>query len=316
MSEVAFIFPGQGSQQVGMLKDLALNHSVIRDVFTRASEQLSFDLWQLIQNGPQDQLNLTEFAQPAILTASYAIWQVLSDQLEVDVVCMTGHSLGEWSAMVCAGGIPFEQAVRLVQLRGRFMQEAVPAGNGTMAAIIGLDDDQVKAICEEASQGEVVEAVNFNAPGQVVVAGHVKAVERATDLCKAAGAKMAVPLAVSAPFHTSLMRPAADKLAAHLQEVEIALPGIPVIQNVDAQISTDAASVRARLIEQIYAPVQWVDCVRRAMAEGATTLVECGPGKVLAGLAKRIDRGLKVHTTEKPENMAALLDFLVKTQNN
>lgn len=315
MTDVAFIFPGQGSQQVGMLKELAQNHSIVREVFDVASDQLSFDLWQLIQDGPQDKLNLTEFAQPAILTASYAIWRVINQQSEVDGVCMTGHSLGEWSAMVCAGSIPFEQAVRLVQLRGQFMQEAVPAGEGTMAAIIGLDDDQVKAVCVEASRGEVVEAVNFNAPGQVVVAGQVKAVERAMDLCKAAGAKMAVPLAVSAPFHTSLMKPAAERLAAHLRDVEVELPKIPVIQNVDAQISADPAAIRARLIEQIYAPVQWVDCVRKAVAEGATTLVECGPGKVLAGLAKRIDRELKVYSTDKPENLAALLDHLVKKQN-
>lgn len=315
MSDVAFIFPGQGSQQVGMLKELALCHPGIRQVFECASEQLGFDLWHLVQEGPQDRLNLTEFAQPAILTSSYAIWRTLNERSPVTVACMTGHSLGEWSAMVCAGSLPFEQAVRLVQLRGRFMQEAVPAGEGTMAAIIGLDDQQVIDLCQDAGCDGVVEAVNFNAPGQVVLAGHVGAVARAIELCKAAGAKMAVPLAVSAPFHTSLMRPAAERLAAYLDEVEFVLPNIPVIHNVNAKTAGDPGGLRSRLLEQISAPVRWVDCVRAAVAEGATTVVECGPGKVLAGMVKRIDRQLKIHTTETPENLEVLTQLLSKNKS-
>lgn len=289
-SNLAFVFPGQGSQQVGMLAELAPKWSQITDTFAEASEVLNYDLWQLIQQGPQDTLNLTENSQPALLASSVAIWRVWSGLTDVRPSIMAGHSLGEWSALVCAGVVGFADAIKLVQLRGRYMQEAVPVGVGSMAAIIGLSDEAIIDCCEKAAEGEVVTAVNFNSPGQVVIAGHCGAVERAIELCKAAGAKRALPLAVSAPFHTSLMKPAAEKLADHIDSTVFNTPEIPVVHNVTAATEASADRIKALMVEQIYAPVRWVDCVNTMVGEGASNFVEAGPGKVLGGLIKRINK--------------------------
>lgn len=310
--QLAVVFPGQGSQQVGMLQAHAEQWPAIRDTFSEASEALGYDLWQLIQDGPQERLNLTEFAQPALLTASVALWRVLQSTTGVQPGCMAGHSLGEWSALVCSGALAFTDAVRLVQLRGRYMQEAVPAGQGAMAAIIGLPDQQINDVCAQVAQGEVVAAVNFNSPGQVVIAGQQAAVDRAMAGCKEAGAKKVMPLAVSAPFHTSLMQPAADRLAADLAQVEFNTPATPVIHNVHAQPEEQPSAIKALIIQQISAPVQWVQCVQTMQACGVNQVVECGPGKVLTGLLKRIDKSLKGSATDD----VAALEAVVQTLNS
>lgn len=295
---LAVVFPGQGSQQVGMLGDHAEQWPSIKTTFAEAESVLGYDLWQLVQGGPQERLNLTEYAQPALLTASVALWRVLQQTTGVQPDYMAGHSLGEWSALVCAGTVGFADAVRLVQLRGRFMQEAVPQGQGAMAAIIGLGDREIMEVCQQSAGNEVVAAVNFNSPGQVVIAGHQGAVDRAMAGCKAAGAKRAMPLAVSAPFHTSMMRPAADRLAVELEQVVFQSPRIPVIHNVHAQPETDPQVIKARMIEQIYVPVQWVQCVQALVSQGVSQVLECGPGKVLSGLIKRIDKNLNALPTD------------------
>lgn len=309
-NHVAFVFPGQGSQQVGMLLSLAESFPVIRETFVQAGDVLGLDLWSLIQTGPQEVLNLTENAQPALLTASYAIWRTLGEVTDASPAYMTGHSLGEWSALVCAGALAFEDALRLVRLRGQFMQEAVPVGQGTMAAIIGLDDAIINDCCSEASDGEIVAAVNFNAPGQVVIAGHIGAVERAIALCKAAGAKRAMPLSVTAPFHTVLMQPAADRLADYISNTEFRSPSVPVIQNVHAKVERDPETIKSLLIQQIYSPVKWVDCVRVMQSGGVTVAVECGPGKVLGGLIKRIERQIETYATDTPASLEGLPETL------
>lgn len=306
-SDMAFVFPGQGSQQVGMLEEHAQKWPLIQQTFAQASEVLGYDLWDLVQQGPQDQLNLTENSQPALLAASVALWRVVQSERAVQPGFMAGHSLGEWSALVCAGVIEFADAVRLVQLRGRYMQEAVPVGQGTMAAIIGLDDEVIAEACRQAAEQEVVTAVNFNSPGQVVIAGHVAAVERAMALCKSEGAKRALPLSVSAPFHTSLMKPAAERLAAHIDAIEFKSPLVPVIHNVHGSAERDPGVIKSLMVEQIYAPVQWVDCVNTLVANEVTQVVECGPGKVLGGLVKRIARQLTCYATDP---QAALEEFL------
>lgn len=309
MSEqsLAFVFPGQGSQKVGMLADLAAAHSQVADTFAEASDVLGYDLWQLVQAGPQDKLNLTERTQPLLLAASVAVWRVWQAQGGVQPSMLTGHSLGEWSALVAADVLNFSDAVALVQRRGKLMQEAVPAGQGGMAAIIGLDDDKIVEACERAGDGQVVAPVNFNSPGQVVIAGASTAVERATALCKTAGAKRALVLPVSAPFHTSLMQPAADGLAPMVNDAEFRAPKIPVVHNVNARTESDPAAIKALMIEQIYRPVLWVDCVRALLAQGITTTVECGPGKVLSGLNRRIDKSLNTLSVETPEELQAVL---------
>jgi [acyl-carrier-protein] S-malonyltransferase len=302
---LAFVFPGQGSQQIGMLEPLAAEYPIVQQTFAEASDVLGYDLWDRVQNGTQEEINLTECTQPLLLTASVAIWRVWEQCGGAKPALLAGHSLGEWSALVCAGVVSFADAVALVRQRGKLMQEAVPAGQGAMAAIIGLADDAVLAACASAADGEIVAAVNFNSPGQVVIAGHNAAVERAMAACKEAGAKRALALPVSAPFHTELMRPAADGLATWVEEVEFHAPQIAVVHNVHARTESDPAKIKALMIEQIYSPVLWVDCVNTLANAGVETLIECGPGKVLAGLAKRINKSLSASSIENPAELAA-----------
>ncbi|WGL17014.1 ACP S-malonyltransferase [Microbulbifer bruguierae] len=301
---LAFVFPGQGSQQIGMLSDTAKAFPEIGATFSEASSTLGYDLWDLCQNGAQEDINLTERTQPLLLTSSVALYRAWLANGGVKPACMAGHSLGEWSALVCAGVLAFDDAVRLVRERGRLMQEAVPAGEGAMAAIIGLDDQAVEAACAEAAQGGVVAAVNYNSPGQVVIAGSAAAVERAIESCKAAGAKRAMPLPVSAPFHTELMRPAAEKLASQIEAAVFNAPEMPVIHNVHAKSEANPAAIKALMVEQIYSPVRWTSCVQAMAVDGVSQLVECGPGKVLAGLTKRIDRSLAAFSIESPAQMS------------
>lgn len=304
---LAFVFPGQGSQKIGMLAELSAQYPVVAATFDEASEVLGYDLWDLVQNGAQEEINLTERTQPLLLTASVAVWRVWQEKNGACPALMAGHSLGEWSALVCAGVVAFKDAVKLVQQRGKFMQEAVPAGQGAMAAIIGLDDALIIDACKKAEQGEVVSAVNFNSPGQVVIAGGAAAVERAGALCKEAGAKRALPLPVSAPFHTSLMRPAADRLAEQINATEFKAPQVPVVHNVTAQTESDPQKIKALMIEQIYSAVRWVECVNTMSAAGITLTIECGPGKVLSGLNKRINAELTALSIEKPEEVESVL---------
>lgn len=292
----AFIFPGQGSQSVGMMAQLAEASSDIRCTFDEASDILGYDLWQLVSDGPADQLNATEYTQPAMLVAGVASWRALQAAGGSDPAAMAGHSLGEYTALVCAGALSFTDAVSLVRDRALFMQEAVPEGEGAMAAVLGLDDDAVRSLCEANSAGEVLQPVNYNAPGQVVVAGTSSAVSRLVENAKAAGAKRALPLPVSVPSHCSLMQPASEKMAARLQSVEISVPGIPVIHNVNVERAASADDIRALLARQISEPVRWVETIQSMAAEGVDTLVECGPGKVLCGLTKRINREINCIT--------------------
>ncbi|MDP2562318.1 ACP S-malonyltransferase [Psychrobium sp. 1_MG-2023] len=299
MSQTAIVFPGQGSQALGMLSDIAEQHSVVEETFAQASKVLGYDLWALVQNGPADDLNRTDRTQPALLAASVAIWRVWQEQGGVAPAYLAGHSLGEYSALVCAGAIAFEDAIKLVELRGQYMLEAVPQGVGSMAAIIGLADDAIATACEQAAQDQVVSPVNFNSPGQVVIAGHKDAVDRASALCKEAGAKRALPLAVSVPSHCSLMTPAAEKLKQQLESIEINTPVIPVINNVDVAIETDSAQIKDALVRQLFSPVRWTETVQFLAANDVTTQIEVGPGKVLSGLAKRIDKAVSgVATTD------------------
>ncbi len=303
----AFVFPGQGSQTVGMLAELAAEYPVIQATFAEASDALGFDLWQMVQEGPAEALNSTENTQPALLTASVAIWRAYCQAGGAAPAVMAGHSLGEYSALVCAGALQFEDAVKLVALRGRAMQEAVPAGTGAMAAIIGLDDDAIAKACAEAAQGEVVSPVNFNSPGQVVIAGHKDAVARAGEACKAAGAKRALPLPVSVPSHCELMKPAAEKLADALASIEVSAPAIPVINNVDVVKADSAEAIKDALVRQLYCPVRWTETVNAMAEQGIEQLVECGPGKVLTGLTKRINKALSGSAVNLPADLQALL---------
>lgn len=303
MNNLAFIFPGQGSQKVGMLADAAAEFPIIQETFQQASNVLGYDLWALIQNGPQEELNLTERTQPMLLTASVALWRAWQQKNGSQPELMAGHSLGEWSALVCAEVVAFEDAVKLVQLRGKYMQEAVPAGVGSMAAIIGLDDAAIVEACNQAAEDEVVSAVNFNSPGQVVIAGNVGAVDRACALCKEKGAKRAQLLAVSAPFHSALLKPAADRLAEDIAGITFSAPVIPVVHNVNATTQTDPEAIKALMIEQIYHPVLWVECMSSLINQGVDTCVECGPGKVLSGLTKRIDRSVSSLSIESPDSL-------------
>lgn len=288
MTTFAMAFPGQGSQSVGMLADLAQQFPIVEQTFAEASAVLGYDLWALVQQGPAEELNKTWQTQPALLTASVAIWRVWQEKNGAMPVVMAGHSLGEYSALVCAGVMDFKDAVRLVELRGKLMQEAVPEGTGAMAAIIGLDNDSIAKACAESAEGQVVAPVNFNSPGQVVIAGNKEAVERAGAACKAAGAKRALPLPVSVPSHCALMKPAADKLAVALQEFTFNAPRIPVINNVDVAAESDADAIRSALVRQLYSPVRWTETVESMSAQGVAHLLEMGPGKVLTGLTKRI----------------------------
>lgn len=306
---LALVFPGQGSQQVGMLRELAERYSVVGTTFEEASEALGYDLWQIVQEGPAEALNATACTQPALLAASVAVWRIWQELEGPRPDTMAGHSLGEYSALVCAGAMPFAEGVRLVKLRGEAMQSAVPAGQGGMAAILGLDDAVVEQACAESAQGDVVSAVNYNAPGQVVIAGSKAAVERAIAACQAAGAKRAMPLPVSVPSHCALMEPAAEQLAAAMDEVALKVPRYTVIQNVDAQAHADVETLRTRLIEQLYRPVRWTACVEAMSERGADVFIECGPGKVLTGLGKRIARGSKGLAVNDPDSLDAALEL-------
>lgn len=291
---LAFVFPGQGSQSLGMLSELAEAEGVVRETFAEASDALGYDLWKLVQEGPESELNATERTQPALLAAGVAVWRAFTAHASYRPEYMAGHSLGEYTALVCAGALRFADAVKLVEFRGEAMQRAVPAGEGAMAAILGLEDEQVRAACDQAAQGEVASAVNFNSPGQVVIAGNRAAIERAIEICKQNGAKRALPLPVSVPSHCALMRPAAEELAARLAETEVSAPSIKVVNNVDVAIESEPAAIRDALVRQLYSPVRWTETVRFLAAKGVEGIVECGPGKVLAGLNRRIEKNMTV----------------------
>ncbi|MFT7222888.1 MAG: [acyl-carrier-protein] S-malonyltransferase [Cellvibrionaceae bacterium] len=309
MNKLAFVFPGQGSQKVGMLFDLAKEYSVIASTFSEASEALNYNLWDMVSSGPQALLNLTEHTQPILLTASVAIYRAWREQGGAVPVLMAGHSLGEWSALVCSEVVSFADAVKATERRGRYMQEAVPKGEGSMAAVIGLTDKDIIDVCQQAAQGQAVSAVNFNSPGQVVIAGNTAAVDRACKLCKEKGAKRIMPLAVSAPFHSSLLKPAAEKLRGYLEGVNFNPPRTPIIHNVHAQTESDPSVIKQRMIEQVDHPVLWTDCINALAKAGINTLVECGPGKVLCGLAKRIDKSLTAMPVEAPVDFQMALAF-------
>jgi [acyl-carrier-protein] S-malonyltransferase len=311
---IAFVFPGQGSQKVGMLEAAHERFQAVRDTFAEASAVLGYDMWDLVQNGEQEALNLTETTQPVLLTSSVALWRAWLEQGGPLPGIMAGHSLGEFSALVCSGALGFADAVQLVKQRGAFMQTAVPVGEGAMAAIIGLDDEAINRICGEAAaaSGGVVSAVNFNSPGQVVIAGHTGAVDEAIGRLKEAGAKRAMPLPVSAPFHTQLMKPAGERLADVVAGIAINSPKIPVVHNVHAAPERDPQRIRELLVEQIYSPVQWTRCVETIVKSGAVNIVECGPGKVLSGLCRRIDKSLQCFSLEEPEDLLVTLAALTE----
>ncbi|EPJ3810448.1 ACP S-malonyltransferase [Serratia marcescens] len=308
MTQFAFVFPGQGSQAVGMLAELAAQFPIVEETFGEASSALGYDLWQLVQQGPAEELNKTWQTQPALLAASVAIFRVWQQQGGKSPALMAGHSLGEYSALVCAGVLDFKAAIRLVELRGKLMQEAVPEGTGAMYAIIGLDNDAIAKACEESAQGQVVSPVNFNSPGQVVIAGNKEAVERAGAACKAAGAKRALPLPVSVPSHCALMKPAADKLAVALKDITFNAPQVPVVNNVDVRTENDPEAIRSALVRQLYSPVRWTESVEFIAAQGVTSLLEVGPGKVLTGLTKRIVDTLTAAAVNDTASLSAALE--------
>lgn len=305
----AIAFPGQGSQSVGMLAEMAAEFPTVKATFAEASEVLGYDLFELVMNGPAEELNKTWQTQPALLTSSVALWRVWQELGGATPEVMAGHSLGEYSALVCAGALNFQDAVKLVELRGKAMQEAVPEGVGAMSAIIGLDNDTIAANCVQAAEGQIVSPVNFNSPGQVVIAGHKEAVERANALMKASGAKRALPLPVSVPSHCALMKPAAEKLAAALKNIVVAVPAIPVINNVDVVAETDPVRIKDALVRQLFSPVHWTETVVAMADKGVITEVEMGPGKVLSGLAKRIDGRVEGIAANDP---ASVRDVLTK----
>ncbi len=294
---LAFVFPGQGSQAIGMSSALAAEFPLVQETYAEASQALGYDLWDIIVSGPEEKLNQTQVTQPAMLVAGVAAWRVWRVQNGPTPVVLAGHSLGEYTALVCADALPFTEAVKLVADRARFMQEAVPIGQGAMAAVLGLDDDAVRKLCEQASQGDVLEAVNFNSPGQVVIAGTAAAIQRALEQAKAAGAKRAVALPVSVPSHCRLMRPAAERMATRLKQVSLSAPKTPVIHNVHVQSESSVDSIRDALARQIESPVRWVETIQKMAADGVTRVVECGPGRILTGLNKRV--------TDKIETKAA-----------
>lgn len=306
----AFVFPGQGSQSVGMM---AAYGDVLRETFVEASDALGLDLWDLVTGGPAEALNQTVNTQPAMLTAGVSVWRLWQQRGGAMPALMAGHSLGEYTALACAGALGFADAVRLVRLRAEAMQTAVPEGVGAMAAVLGLGDDAVRALCAEAAQGEVLEAVNFNSPGQVVIAGHKAAVDRGCALAKEKGAKRALPLPVSVPSHCALMKPAAEKLAAALADIEIKPPAVPVLHNADVAAYTDPAAIRDALARQLYMPVRWVETVQDMGRQGIQLIAECGPGKVLAGLNKRILEGVP---TLAVTDGASLDEVLARSRGN
>ena len=311
MKKFAMVFPGQGSQTVGMLAELAGDYPIVQETFKQASEVLGYDLWQLVQEGPAEELNKTWQTQPALLTASvavYRVWQQKYPELKPEV--MAGHSLGEYSALVCAGVLDFQDAVKLVELRGKLMQQAVPEGTGAMYAIIGLDNDAIINACKQAEQGEVVSAVNFNSPGQVVIAGAKAAVERAAALCKEAGAKRALPLAVSVPSHCALMKPAADQLSVSLESITLKEAVVSVLNNVDVKNEIEADAIRNALVRQLYSPVRWTETVEKMAQNGVEVLVEIGPGKVLNGLTKRIVDSLQAVSVNDVKSLDSIEEVL------
>ena len=307
-THLGIVFPGQGSQSIGMLGALAEQFPLVKQTFEEASEALQKDLWALTSEGPVENLNQTQNTQPAMLAAGMAAYRVWLSQGGPAGELMAGHSLGEYTALAAAGSLAFADAVNLVAARGRFMQQAVPAGQGAMAAILGLDDDAVREVCAQAAQGEVAEAVNFNSPGQVVIAGDRTAIERAMELAKKAGAKRALPLPVSVPSHCALMRPAAEQLSAMLETVELRLPEIPVIHNADVTIADSTAAIAEKLVQQLYRPVRWVETVRSMKNQGMELLLEPGPGRVLAGLGARIDKTMTFLPVFDPASLEKALE--------
>ncbi len=297
---LAFVFPGQGSQSIGMLKELAEAESVVLDTFKVASDALGYDLWEITQQGPQEKLNSTDITQPALLAAGVACWKVWQAKGGAMPVVLAGHSLGEYSALVCGGVLDFSDAIKLVEVRGQFMQQAVPEGQGGMAAILGLEDAQVVEACKQAAEGDVLQAVNYNSPGQVVVAGSKAAIERIVTVAKEMGAKRALPLPVSVPSHCDLMKPAAEQLAEKLESVTFSSATIPVINNVDVLAETDADKIRDALVRQLFNPVRWVGTIQKMAADGVDQLIECGPGRVLIALNKRIDKSMSAAAVFDP----------------
>lgn len=311
----AATFPGQGSQSTAMLFELAAEFAVVEQTFAEASEVLGFDLWGLVQSNPDNALNKTENTQPAMLAAGVAAWRVWKASGGTDPIVMTGHSLGEYTALVAADALAFADAIKLVEARARYMQQAVPEGEGAMAAVLGLDNDELQKVCNYAAEGGVVEPVNFNAPGQVVIAGEVEAVERAAAAAKQAGAKRALLLPVSVPSHSSLMRGASEKLAEALDGVAIAAPRIPVIQNVEAQAYDNADAIREALVRQLYSPVRWVESVEQMQGQNASGIyIELGPGKVLSGLVKRIVKRTPVACVDSPAGLNAAQELLQQVE--
>jgi len=289
---LAFVFPGQGSQSLAMLSELAAQFPEVQQTFAEASDALDYDLWDLVSNGPVEELNQTDKTQPAMLAAGIAVWRCWQKATDIKPTYFAGHSLGEYTALVASGSLGFADAIKLVSQRGQFMQQAVPAGEGAMAAILGLDDDAVRALCDEAAALGVVEAVNFNSPGQVVIAGSVDAVNKAIELAKEKGAKRALLLPVSVPSHCALMKPAAENLSSVLAGITVSAPQTPVIHNVSVTSSSDSDEIKILLAQQLHSPVRWVETVQFLAQQGVDTIIECGPGKVLAGLTKRIDKSV------------------------
>lgn len=307
VTQLAFVFPGQGSQSVGMLAELAAAEPTVQSTFAEASEGAGVDLWALSQSGPDTELNTTEFTQPALLAAGVAVWRAWQARGGAQPAQLAGHSLGEYTALVAAGALSLHDGARLVRLRGQLMQAAAPAGTGAMAAVLGADDALVQAVCEECSAGEQVVAANFNSPGQIVIGGHAAAVDRALVLLAERGVRKAVKLPVSVPSHTPLMREAANRLAEAMNGIVWSSPALPIVQNVDAEVRTDPASIRDALVRQLYLPVQWTRCVEALVAGGATRIAECGPGKVLTGLVKRIDKTVDARALGTPSELESAL---------
>jgi len=306
---LAFVFPGQGSQAISMLADF-VDNDVVQDTFTEASAALGYDVWQLVFAGPAEKLNQTNYTQPALLTASVALWRLWLSKSDARPTVLAGHSLGEYSALVCAEVLSLADAVQLVEKRGQFMQASVPEGVGAMAAIIGLDDQATIDACEKAQESEVVAAVNFNSPGQVVIAGHKAAVDRAGELCKVAGAKRVLPLPVSVPSHCALMKEAADKLSIELDKLTFNEPTVNIINNVDVAVETSAENIKKALIKQLYSPVRWTETVECMSKSGIMTVVEAGPGKVLQGLLKRIDKSITCVSINNSASLDKTLELI------
>ena len=309
-NNLAFVFPGQGSQSVGMMADLTASYPEVKHTFKRASDVLNLDLWSLVTQGPEEELNQTQNTQPVMLAAGYAVWEIWRQHSPIQPSWMAGHSLGEYTALVCSGALSFEDGIKLVAARGRLMQEAVPPGVGAMAAILGLEDQQIIDICEQAAENEIVSAVNFNSPGQVVIAGNKAAIERAMSSAKEAGAKRALLLPVSVPSHCALMQSAADKLGTYLNDIEIVTPTIKLVHNVDVSSHDTPDAIRNILKEQLFKPVRWVDSINHMHEQGVTRFVECGPGKVLIGLNKRIVKDAEHFSIYNSETINTLLEQL------